>query len=229
MISVTKLLFAREYYGDSLRYTKNAHAMRNGAGEGMGPVVVWNSTKTCNLKCRHCYMSSDNKKYQNELTTQEAPRWEFIAARLLNRAYKLGIHRIRLDSAYPLAWDLGWLLGLGVLPMLLGWLVARRPGGGGPPPGVTVALMAAVSLGAGIWAAQPPADQPFTTIVLAPGADPGAVLARAGFAQADLIWSDARVMVARLEEGNPWRLYLTGALLISGTGVPDGCFSWVRV
>lgn len=72
MISVTKLLFAREYYGDSLRYTKNAHAMRNGAGEGMGPVVVWNSTKTCNLKCRHCYMSSDNKKYQNELTTKEA-------------------------------------------------------------------------------------------------------------------------------------------------------------
>lgn len=72
MISVTKLLFAREYYGDSLRYTKNAHAMRNGAGEGMGPVVVWNSTKTCNLKCRHCYMNSDNKKYQNELTTQEA-------------------------------------------------------------------------------------------------------------------------------------------------------------
>ena len=72
MISVTKLLFAREYYGDSLRYTKNAHAMRNGAGEGMGPVVVWNSTKTCNLKCRHCYMSSDSKKYQDELTTAEA-------------------------------------------------------------------------------------------------------------------------------------------------------------
>lgn len=72
MISVTKLLFAREYYGDSLRYTKSAHAMRNGAGEGMGPVVVWNSTKTCNLKCRHCYMSSDSRKYQNELTTEEA-------------------------------------------------------------------------------------------------------------------------------------------------------------
>ena len=39
MISVTKLLFAREYYGDNLRYTKNAHTMRNGAAEGMGPVV----------------------------------------------------------------------------------------------------------------------------------------------------------------------------------------------
>lgn len=75
MISVTKLLFATDYYGDSLRYTKNAHAMKNGAAEGMGPVVVWNSTRTCNLKCRHCYMNSDAKKYQDELTTEEAERF----------------------------------------------------------------------------------------------------------------------------------------------------------
>ena len=72
MISVTKLLFAREYFGDSLRYTKNAHRMRDGAAEGVGPVVVWNSTKTCNLKCRHCYMNSDARKYRDELTTEEA-------------------------------------------------------------------------------------------------------------------------------------------------------------
>lgn len=75
MISVTKLLFATEYFGDSLRYTDNAHKARNGAREGMGPVVVWNSTRTCNLKCRHCYMSSDAKKYQNELTTAEAKQF----------------------------------------------------------------------------------------------------------------------------------------------------------
>lgn len=75
MISVTKLLFATDYYGDSLRYTKDAHKARHGVREGAGPVVVWNSTKTCNLKCRHCYMSSDAKKYQNELTTEEAKRF----------------------------------------------------------------------------------------------------------------------------------------------------------
>lgn len=75
MISVTKLLFATEYFGDSLRYTDNAHKARNGVREGMGPVVVWNSTRTCNLKCRHCYMSSDVKKYQNELTTAEAKQF----------------------------------------------------------------------------------------------------------------------------------------------------------
>ena len=75
MISVTKLLFATEYFGDSLRYTDNAHKARNGVREGMGPVVVWNSKRTCNLKCRHCYMSSDAKKYQNELTTAEAKQF----------------------------------------------------------------------------------------------------------------------------------------------------------
>lgn len=75
MISVTKLLFATEYFGDSLRYTDNANKARNGVREGMGPVVVWNSTRTCNLKCRHCYMSSDAKKYQNELTTAEAKQF----------------------------------------------------------------------------------------------------------------------------------------------------------
>ena len=75
MISVTKLLFATEYYGDALRYTENAKLARNGVREGAGPVVVWNSTRTCNLKCRHCYMSSDAKKYADELTTEEAKRF----------------------------------------------------------------------------------------------------------------------------------------------------------
>jgi Fe-coproporphyrin III synthase len=75
MISVTKLLFATDYFGDSLRYTEKAHTMRNGAADGVGPVVVWNSTRTCNLKCRHCYMNSDAEKYTDELTTEEAKRF----------------------------------------------------------------------------------------------------------------------------------------------------------
>ena len=75
MISVTKLLFATDYYGDKLRYTSDAHKAKNGVRPGAGPVVVWNSTRTCNLKCRHCYMSSDAKKYANELTTVEAKKF----------------------------------------------------------------------------------------------------------------------------------------------------------
>lgn len=75
MISVTKLLFSTDYFGDSLRYTKGAAAAKHGVREGSGPVVVWNSTRTCNLSCRHCYMSSEAKKYENEMTTEEAKKF----------------------------------------------------------------------------------------------------------------------------------------------------------
>lgn len=72
MISVTKLLFDTEYFGDSLRYSQKSKGALQGTTVGSGPVVVWNSTRTCNLKCAHCYMDSDYHKYAGELTTEEA-------------------------------------------------------------------------------------------------------------------------------------------------------------
>jgi radical SAM protein with 4Fe4S-binding SPASM domain len=36
------------------------------------PIVVWNLTRTCNLKCVHCYTASDAKAYPGEVTTQQA-------------------------------------------------------------------------------------------------------------------------------------------------------------
>ena len=36
------------------------------------PIVVWNLTRTCNLRCVHCYTASEAKKYAGELTTGEA-------------------------------------------------------------------------------------------------------------------------------------------------------------
>lgn len=71
MISITKLLMDAPNYGDELRYTPKAHEAKNGVSEGRGPVVVWNCTKTCNLKCVHCYARSEAIKYQNELTHEE--------------------------------------------------------------------------------------------------------------------------------------------------------------
>ncbi len=38
------------------------------------PVVVWNSTRLCNLHCMHCYASATNKADPGELTTDEAVR-----------------------------------------------------------------------------------------------------------------------------------------------------------
>jgi Fe-coproporphyrin III synthase len=35
------------------------------------PIVVWNLTRTCNLKCVHCYTNSEAKRYPDELTTEQ--------------------------------------------------------------------------------------------------------------------------------------------------------------
>lgn len=75
MISVTKLLCNSEYFGDHLRYSQSSHGTKNGAAKNLGPVVVWNSTKTCNLKCIHCYADADVCRDDDELTTAEAKRF----------------------------------------------------------------------------------------------------------------------------------------------------------
>lgn len=75
MISITKLLCHSKNYGDSLRYVYGAAIEKYGVSPGRGPVVAWNCTKTCNLKCKHCYASSDNKRYDGELTLNESKKF----------------------------------------------------------------------------------------------------------------------------------------------------------
>ncbi|MFA5384667.1 MAG: radical SAM protein [Eubacteriales bacterium] len=71
MISITKLLCGTEYYGDSLRYSESSSLQRHGAAAGYGPVVAWNITRACNLRCRHCYASARSGS-EGELNYQEA-------------------------------------------------------------------------------------------------------------------------------------------------------------
>lgn len=72
MLDLSKLLNGTENFGSRLRYAESVRGCLTGVRQGFGPVVVWNSTRTCNLKCQHCYSSSENKSYENELTTGEA-------------------------------------------------------------------------------------------------------------------------------------------------------------
>ncbi|MEW5935855.1 MAG: radical SAM protein, partial [Bacillota bacterium] len=55
MISVSRLLCDTAGYGDGLRYVPSARSQAAGTREGAGPVVVWNVTAACNLRCSHCY------------------------------------------------------------------------------------------------------------------------------------------------------------------------------
>ena len=68
MINLTKLWCNLPGSMDQLRYSHTAHQR---------PVVVWNTTRRCNLHCMHCYSQSENKAFPNELTTAEAK--DFIA------------------------------------------------------------------------------------------------------------------------------------------------------
>lgn len=72
MISISRLMCGNKHFGDSLRYNLTSKGQRHGTSQGYGPVVVWNVTRTCNLKCIHCYSESDAQKHENELTTSEA-------------------------------------------------------------------------------------------------------------------------------------------------------------
>jgi Fe-coproporphyrin III synthase len=75
MISISKLLCDTENFGDSLRYDRDSRSQAHGTHAGHGPVVVWNITRTCNLKCMHCYSNSEAKAYENELTTEEGKQF----------------------------------------------------------------------------------------------------------------------------------------------------------
>ncbi|MBX7206725.1 MAG: radical SAM protein [Verrucomicrobiaceae bacterium] len=65
MINLTRLYCDESQPMDSLRYGRG-HGSPNSAAERK-PIVVWNITRRCNLKCIHCYSDSDAKEYPGEL------------------------------------------------------------------------------------------------------------------------------------------------------------------
>lgn len=79
MIDIGKIYCGTSSTGDGLRYGQQSgpdchgnapHRVEKAASERR-PIVVWNTTRTCNLRCVHCYTDSENIKYNGELTTEE--------------------------------------------------------------------------------------------------------------------------------------------------------------
>lgn len=91
MINVSKLYCGLESESDRLRY--GSHKQK--AAEDIRPVVVWNTTRRCNLKCLHCYSDSDNKKYSGELSTAEGMG-------LLKDLAQFGVPVVLLSGGEPL-------------------------------------------------------------------------------------------------------------------------------
>jgi radical SAM protein with 4Fe4S-binding SPASM domain len=72
MVNITKLYCGESQPADDLRYGHGSGAPKSAAERR--PIVVWNVTRTCNLRCVHCYSDSYAQKYPGELTTEEAKR-----------------------------------------------------------------------------------------------------------------------------------------------------------
>ena len=142
----------------------------------------------------------------------------------------LGIHRIRVDSTSPLAWDLAWLFVFGLAPIGLGILLARREG---PAPTAGIArllLLTLATTGMAVWSLRPPPDQGFTTIVFARGVGPQQVMAALSELDARLVGGNmaAGVVVVSVSTERRWDFYTRGALLVSGSGL-GGCLDWSTV
>lgn len=77
MINITKLYCDQITPGDWLRYGKTGSVEKPGemvpkAASERKPIVVWNITRNCNLKCVHCYNDSGIGKTFNDITTEQA-------------------------------------------------------------------------------------------------------------------------------------------------------------
>ena len=79
MISISKLYCTGTAESDGLRYGHGGQGPAVAAGAPpvaktaaeRRPVTVWNVTRTCNLRCIHCYTDSEAKRYAGELSTDE--------------------------------------------------------------------------------------------------------------------------------------------------------------
>ena len=70
MVNITKLYCGTDQPADYLRYGHGDGAPKSASERK--PIVVWNVTRTCNLRCVHCYSDSFAQRYPGELTTEQA-------------------------------------------------------------------------------------------------------------------------------------------------------------
>jgi radical SAM protein with 4Fe4S-binding SPASM domain len=110
MINISKLYCDQVTPGDWIRYGKKGSGEREGdvvpkQASERRPVVVWNITRACNLKCVHCYNDSGSSRADDELSTSEAKE-------VLEDLARFGVPSVLFSGGEPLMRkDLFELLG----------------------------------------------------------------------------------------------------------------------
>ncbi|MBW1981541.1 MAG: 12,18-didecarboxysiroheme deacetylase [Deltaproteobacteria bacterium] len=98
MIGISKLYCGTVEPSDALRYGRRSkdlpsHLLQFSADKK--PVVVWNVTRRCNLKCVHCYAQARNDHFSGELSTREGKM-------LLEDLARFGVPVILFSGGEPL-------------------------------------------------------------------------------------------------------------------------------
>ncbi|ESW73537.1 hypothetical protein X773_27385 [Mesorhizobium sp. LSJC285A00] len=151
--------------------------------------------------------------------------WHVVDAVVFH--WLLGLHRIKMNSDLPLAWDIAWLVIFGIVPLVL---VLVLPNRGGPARGASAALTSIVLL-AGLAAGAGPFfnGAANSIIVFRAGMEPAAMMRAVEVADAHLKWVDASGTIWAVDRVS-WRglvaLHARGALVVSTTPVIAGCLAW---
>jgi MoaA/NifB/PqqE/SkfB family radical SAM enzyme len=74
VIGISKLYCGTVEPSDALRYGRRSNDLPSHLlqfSQDKKPVVVWNVTRACNLKCMHCYARADERTHEKELTHEQ--------------------------------------------------------------------------------------------------------------------------------------------------------------
>ena len=148
----------------------------------------------------------------------------------------LGIHRIRMDSANPLLWDLLWFFVFGVVPAALSWWISRRGGDGeatlSGPSAASGLLVLLLVIGAGVQAMLPMQASEFATVLFVPGTPQERIFNAVKAVEGRVAWTDGtgELVVIHLPTGQSrLSLFRHGAILVSGSAFPAGCFDYFKI
>jgi 12,18-didecarboxysiroheme deacetylase len=98
MIGISKLYCGTVEPSDALRYGRSSATMPSHLlqfSKDKRPVVVWNITQRCNLKCVHCYAQATEKQQSNELSTDQGKH-------LLDDLSQFGVPVVLFSGGEPL-------------------------------------------------------------------------------------------------------------------------------
>lgn len=141
----------------------------------------------------------------------------------------LGIHRIKLDSASPLAWDIGWFVAFGVLPILAGRSLQRGRGYVAADGSAAALGLAITALLSGAWAGRAPANSDTTIMLFRPGTSQATAVNTILAADGRVLWQAHGLWFVRWNtRPSLYRLYQGRALFVSRSIAGVGCLAWSR-